>query len=68
MVPLQCLMLMVMLLAFYYTFVSLFEIGNQMYSGIFKWDTVKDLIFSVCTFLLGTIITGMIQYNSTGLM
>ena len=68
MVPLQCFMLFMMALSMFYTFTYTVILLKQLSSGNLTWTTVKDLMFSICTFILGSIVTGLIQFSLTGIL
>lgn len=68
MVPLQCFMLFMMALSMFYTFTYTVILLKQLSSGNLTWTTVKDLMFSICTFILGAIVTGLIQFSLTGIL
>lgn len=68
MVPLQCFMLFMMALSMFYTFTYTVILLKQLSSGNLTWTTVKDLMFSICTFILGAIVTSLIQFSLTGIL
>lgn len=68
MVPLQCFMLFMMALSMFYTLTYTVILLKQLSSGDLTWTTVKDLMFSICTFILGAIVTGLIQFSLTGIL
>lgn len=68
MVVLQCFMLFMMALSMGYTITYTSLLLKQLYRGTFSWSTVKDLLFSICTFISGAIVTGLIQFSLTGIV
>ena len=68
MVPLQCFMLFMMALSMFYTLAYSVALFKQLSCANLTWTTVKDLMFSICTFILGAIITGLIQFSLTGIL
>lgn len=68
MVLLQCFMLFMMALSMFYTLTYTVILLKQLSSGDLTWTTVKDLMFSICTFILGAIVTGLIQFSLTGIL
>lgn len=68
MVPLQCFMLFMMALSMFYTLAYSVTLFKQVSRGSMSWATVKDLMFSICTFISGAIVTGLIQFSLTGIL
>lgn len=60
---LQALMLPLMAVAFYMTFKYLKEMFVKP-----SVENLLDLIFSICTFILCLVVTGLIQINETGIL
>ena len=63
MAVLQTLMLAVIALALYMTLAQLISLFKNP-----TWTTLKDILFSVCTFFFGLAFVGIIQITQTGIL
>lgn len=63
----QCFMLLVMVCAFHSMLVFLYEMFNQVRAGHIKWQSVKDFLFSLFTFLFGSVCVGLLEITQTGI-